>query len=482
MWNTGLDYHPTTSNLHILNADGVRVKSQTIRGRWPLVVEAMRVAAKEAAAVGERLAVCFEASCDYGHLFEALSKVAAKVVVAHPGQLRLIYKSKRKNDGVDAAKLALLLMNNGVPEVWVPGQDARAWRRMIEYRRRTVDKRTACKNQLRALLRTHGIAAPGRQTLWSIKRRAWLKSAALPTAGDVMQRDMLIEELEHQERQVKRVTVELNRLASAHPGATLLQTIPGVGPRTAEAMAAYIDQPGRFRNGKCIGAYLGLVPCQDASGGHNRLGHITRQGPSTVRKMLIEAAWQGIRRSETIKAFYERIVGGKPDRKKIALVATAHRLARVMLSMLRHGEAWRHDGAEAKTTGEATTTASSATTTPAEATAPAATPHATSTSTPKQSQSPASSKKSTPASLSTRTSAPSSATVEAPSSSTVQKQSPASSKSVRKSKPPRKAIATTSSPVKPTAGKTGASGPAPDPAPPEGALAKARRRQPGAGG
>jgi transposase len=297
--------------------------------------------ADQARAVGEKLAICYEASCGYGHLFEQFSRVAARVVVAHPGQLRLIFKSKRKNNPVDAAKLALLLLLDQVPPVWVPSQDVRAWRRLIEHRRRTVDKRTRCKNQLRALLRTHGIALPPGKKLWALKQRAWLRSVALPTPVDALQRDILLEELDHQDRQVLRVTQELDRLARHHPGVMLLRTIPGVGPRTAEAVVAYIDQPGRFRRRKCIGAYLGLVPCQDASAGVNRLGHITREGPGTVRKLLIEAAWQGVRRSPRVRAFYDRIVGGKDDRRKIALVATAHWLARVMLAMLCHGEAWR---------------------------------------------------------------------------------------------------------------------------------------------
>jgi transposase len=87
------------------------------------------------------------------------------------------------------------------------------------------------------------------------------------------------------------------------------------------------------------------VPCQDQSAGKNRLGHITRQGPATVRKLLTEASWQGIRRSPEIRAYFERIRQGNPERKKIALVATAHHLLRVMLAMLRTGEVWRASAA-----------------------------------------------------------------------------------------------------------------------------------------
>ena len=117
--------------------------------------------------------------------------------------------------------------------------------------------------------------------------------------------------------------------------------IPGVGIRTAEAVMAYVDDPHRFTSIKSVGSYFGLVPCQDQSAGKNRLGHITRQGPATVRKLLTEASWQAIRRSQGIRAYFERIRQGNPERKRIALVATAHYLLRVMLAMLRTGEVWR---------------------------------------------------------------------------------------------------------------------------------------------
>ncbi len=145
---------------------------------------------------------------------------------------------------------------------------------------------------------------------------------------------------------IQRVERVLNRKTEAHPGVQLLQTIPGVGPRTGEAVVAYIDEPGRFQRNKAIGSYFGLVPKQDASGRSNRLGHITREGPSLVRTLLVEAAWQGIRHCPQIRQVYERIQRGDKQRKKIAVVATAHYLLRAMLAMLQTGEVWR-DSAEA---------------------------------------------------------------------------------------------------------------------------------------
>ena len=281
----------------------------------------------------------YEASCNYGYLYDELSKIARRVVVAHPAQLRLIFRAKRKNDRADAAKLAKLLLLDLVPTVHVPSLRVRAWRGMIEHRNRQVDERTRIKNALRALLRGRGIEVP--RSLWSRAGRAWLRAVPFSEEFDAIRRDDLVARLELANASIKRVETALNALGRAHPGVVLLMTIDGVGIRTAEAVVAYVDDPARFQRTKGAGSYFGLVPCQDQSAAANRLGHITREGPSLVRKLLTEATWQGIRHSPEIQAYFERVRGGDEDRKKIALVATAHHLLRVMLAMLRNNEPWR---------------------------------------------------------------------------------------------------------------------------------------------
>jgi transposase len=211
---------------------------------------------------------------------------------------------------------------------------------LIVYRHKLTNKRVGVKNQIRALLRGSGIVAPAGKRMWSGKGMKWLKEQKLDEP-DALRRDMAAEELEEINARIRRVEKELDKRAHAHPGITLLKTIPGVGVRTAEAMAAYLDDVTRFGRNKKVGSYLGLVPCQDSSAGRDRLGHITRDGPAVVRKLLCEASWQGIRRGGSIKSFFDRVMDNDPDRKKIALVATAHHLARVMAAMLRSGEAWR---------------------------------------------------------------------------------------------------------------------------------------------
>jgi transposase len=335
MLHVGLDIHSTRIAICALDDHGQVVHRAQVRGL------------KEMLAVLEglpdRFEVCYEASCGYGHYHDLLCPLAARVLVAHPGQLRLIFRSKNKNDRNDAERLAKLLYLGETPTVHVPSADVRAWRELINCRGQVVAKRTRAKNSVRSLLRSAGVSAPKKPGLWTKAGLRWLRQLDLPTASQRLRRDLLLEEIEALTRQARRIEEELNRQAHKTPAVARLRTIPGVGARTAEAVAAFIDDPHRFRNAKSVGRYFGLVPCQDQSGEKNRLGHITREGPPVARQLLAEAAWQAIRRSPGVRAYFERVRREDPQRQKIALVATAHYLVRVMWAMLRHGTTWQEN-------------------------------------------------------------------------------------------------------------------------------------------
>ena len=96
-------------------------------------------------------------------------------------------------------------------------------------------------------------------------------------------------------------TARLDARLSKHPGGHLLMTMPGVGPRTAETVLAYTDEVERFASGKQYCSYFGMTPKLDESGSFRRLGHISKQGPSVVRWLIVESAWRapagaGVRR------------------------------------------------------------------------------------------------------------------------------------------------------------------------------------------
>jgi transposase len=333
MFYVGLDIHAKQITVCVLDDDG-KVHQRCQVREVEQLMELLR-------GLPQRFEVCYEASTGYGWFFERLVKTASRVVVAHPGLLKLIFRSKHKNDRRDAEKLAKLLYLGEVPAVHVPSADVRAWRELITFRRKLIEKRTRVKNALRALLRSVRETAFSGKGLWTRKGLAWLKGLEFSQWMHALKRDLLVDELETLSKQVARVEEGLKRYSQDNVAVWQLQSIPGVGLRTAEAVVAFLDDPHRFAHSKKVGSYFGLVPSQDQSGGANRLGHITKEGSASVRRVLTEAVWQGVRRSPRVRTYFERVHRGDRDRRKIAIVATAHYLVRVMWAMLKHGTLWR---------------------------------------------------------------------------------------------------------------------------------------------
>jgi transposase len=330
----GMDVHTKVTMLCILDEFGKVCGERVIRGSLRELVVCMRALKKDLCGV---VKVCHEASCGCGWLHDRLTAMGFKVEVAHPGKVRMIFRSKRKNDRIDARKLATLLFLDQVPLAHIPAAEVRQWRALIEYRGKLVVQRAACKNRLRAILRGNGIVAA--RGLWSVRGLAWLVGQEL-SEYESLQRELLLSELSDIGARIARVESVLRAKASQVVAVGLLMTIPGVGIRTAEAVVAYMDNADRFRRNKSVGCYFGMVPCEDTSV-KSRFGHITREGPATVRRLVTEATWQAIRRDASVRAYYERVCRKDPNRKKIALIATAHHMLRVMHAMLTSGEAWR---------------------------------------------------------------------------------------------------------------------------------------------
>src|SRR5829696_5955174 len=145
--------------------------------------------------------------------------------------------------------------------------------------------------------------------------------------------------------QVAEVERRLDELAKADPATQLLETIPGLGRRTAEAVVAHLGDAKRFASAKQVGAFAGLVPRQYQSGETDRRGRITRRGPALLRKLLVECAWVMLRYNAWARATYQRLTRGGQSRKKQAIVALARRLLVRLWAMLRDGRPWRGEPA-----------------------------------------------------------------------------------------------------------------------------------------
>ena len=259
-----------------------------------------------------------------------------------------IYRTAKKNDRIDARKMAVLLSIGEIPEVHMPSREVRQWRETILHRKKIVDKVVMVKNRIRATFKGHGLSRPAvKGGWWKKSNQLWMRSVCGVEAGvcDLwhIQISNLLDELDLLKSQLERVTQYLDGYLSNKSGGKLLMSIPGVGPRTAEAVLAYTDDVKRFTNYKQYCGYFGLTPKLDESGSISRLGHISKQCPSVVRWVLCESSWKVIRYSKALKGFYDRVKAGQNGRKKIAIVAVCRKLLSIMRAMLLTGEMFNEE-------------------------------------------------------------------------------------------------------------------------------------------
>lgn len=254
---------------------------------------------------------------------------------------------KRKTDKDDALKLAQLSAMNQLPTVTLPGTRVRQWRSMITYRHTLIGRRTAIKNDIRSILDRQGLTHACGKGGWTQSALASLGQLAVPleqTSDKELWRGQLHVELEALRQigvLIEQVESKLQSLAESDSRVALLQTIPGVGPRLAETVVSVIDDPHRFKNGKQVGAYAGLVPRQMESGTMSRTGRITGRGNKLLRSLLVEVSWLMRRYNEQLRGVFDRVCRGSRTRRKIAVVATARRLLVICWAMMRDGTPWR---------------------------------------------------------------------------------------------------------------------------------------------
>jgi len=192
--------------------------------------------------------------------------------------------------------------------------------------------RTRIVNQLWALAMNEGQRR--KKKLWSEQGRAELEKLPLaPWAG--RHRRELLELLDRLNPTIEELTAAAEQEAKKRPDVLRLMTHPGVGPLTALAYVLIIGTPSRFVRGKQIGTYAGMIPSEESSGNKQRLGHISKQGNTLLRFLLVEAAQAAARVNPEWRRRYIHLAMRR--HKSIAKVALGRRLAVRLYWMWRNG-------------------------------------------------------------------------------------------------------------------------------------------------
>ena len=282
---------------------------------------------------GVQVRVGIEASGHTRWFERLLAELEMELWIGNPAKIAAQRVRKQKTDREDARLLLQLLREDRFPKLWVPSPENRDLRQLLWHRHRLVQMRTRVKNQLHAIALNEGVQR--RSRLWSKAGRAQLESFAL-APWTARRRHDLLALLDQLTPQIAELSQAVEQEAQRRPEVQRLLTHPGVGPVTALAFVLVLGTPDRFRCGKQVGSYLGLIPCEDSSAGKQRLGHLSKQGNTLLRYLLVEAAQAAVRCDPEWRRRFLHLAVRR--QRNIAIAAMARKLAVSLYWLWRKAE------------------------------------------------------------------------------------------------------------------------------------------------
>jgi transposase len=321
----------------------VRSWGTGVSARAAMIADLKRRAAQAGA---RRIVFAYEA-CGFGfRLHDELTASGIEAYVLAPSRMERSAKHRRrKTDERDAQAIldrvrAYVLAGVAMPSVWVPDLVTRDDRELVRHRLAVAEDSSAVQTRIAWLLKRHGIeTGPAKPRTDAYEQ--WL--ATLPgdgrlSAGASASLESLLRQWQWLQTEVKRLNAQVLALSQTPRWAPVVAAVrrhKGAGVLTAMVFLTELGDLSRFANRRQVGSFLGLTPSSFETGeGTDRKGHITRQGPARVRKVLCQAVWSRVRSEPEERVAYERIVAKNPKHKKIAVVA---RMRAMGVALWHHG-------------------------------------------------------------------------------------------------------------------------------------------------
>jgi transposase len=277
---------------------------------------------------GSRMGMEATGNCPW--FMELVAKLGHDVWIGDAAKIRASDARQQKHDNGDARLLVQLLTEDRFPRIWVPSKEEKDLRQLLLHRYKLVRIRAQVKNGLQHLAMNQGVLK--KRKLWSVAGQKTLRELPLAPWASQRREDLLkmMSELDAKINLLDQAVVEA---AEKDEKARLLMTQPGVGPITAMAFVLTMGDVSRFPRGKQVASYLGLIPREHSSGGHQRLGPISKPGNTFLRMLLVEAAQGAVRCDPRFRNEYLHRCHSKP--RGVAKVAAARKLAIRLYWMLR---------------------------------------------------------------------------------------------------------------------------------------------------
>ena len=329
----GLDIAKSVFQVHGVDGAGQVVVRRQLKRRYVL-------------AFFEKLPPCLvgiEACASSHHWSRELKALGHTVKLMPPAYVKP-YVKRQKNDATDAEAICEAVTRANMRFVATKTPEQQSALTLHRTRHLFIRQQTAVINVIRAHLAEFGIVAPvgrkGVETLLDVvanpadRRVPVVARACLAALGAQLRR------LKEQILQFDRLIMTWHR---SHEASKRLDAIPGVGPVLATALVASIADPNAFRSGRNFSAWIGLVPKQHSSGGRDRLGSISKQGDRYLRSLFMAGALAVIRYARTHgtkhRPWLTALLARRPS--KVAAIALANKMARMVWAMMARGERYK---------------------------------------------------------------------------------------------------------------------------------------------
>jgi transposase len=322
-----IDLHMRYSQIRIVDAEGAVVRDQRIVTARERLVTAF-------AGYGA-MRILLETGTESEWVAQVLEGAGHAVIIADPNFAPMYgdVQRKVKTDRRDVVALAEANRQGWYRATHRVSAAQRETRQVLRTRRQLVQMRSGAVALLRSLLKQDGYRLP---SCGAERVPARLAQLVLPTPLATTLAP-LARIIATTSREIVGLDEQLTRRAAADPIVQALQTVPGVGLIVAMTFRATLDDIGRFAHAGQVSARIGVVPREDSSAERRHRGHITKAGPRELRSLLVQAAWACWRskQSATLRAWVERVASRRG--KRIAVVALARRLSRILYAVWRDG-------------------------------------------------------------------------------------------------------------------------------------------------
>lgn len=327
----GFDIHKKTASFAIVNQQG------KLLNQGKILMANLQQWAEQYLSKEDQ--VIIEATGNSYHVYDQLSPLVGEVQIAHMLGMHDRTCSRKKNDKLDALKLAKALASGYTHKIWVPPLQVRAKRELASHRHALATHMVSIRNQLRSILYRHGLNYAG-QDILDQKALTYVEESTLPDmskqqwCSNYRIGQSFLDEIHQLDQQLTKSALQDEQCLK-------LMTMPGIKAQAALIISSAIGDINRFESPKKLASYSGLVPSVIGSGDKIFYGGITKQGRALLRWIMVEVAHAATMTTGPIRDRYQRL-RRKGKTHNVSIVAIARHLLEIIWQMLKNKQVFKY--------------------------------------------------------------------------------------------------------------------------------------------